>query len=138
MLLSHASLCYCFSQVYCIIQGKFMLIFQAIYRMITTDLSSTKTDLKLIEELVQTFFESADRNHDNAISEDEFIYGVKDMPVILHLLQCDPDVGIEDVETIEHFDSLHASEKEMHSKSASTSTGRSSAKSESYKTKQCW
>lgn len=132
MLLFQASLYYCLRLVYGIIQGKFMLIFQAIYRMITTDLSSTKTDLKLIEELVQTFFESADRNHDNAISEDEFIDGVKDMPVILHLLQCDPDAGIDDVETIEKFDSLDVSEKQMHSNKTSTSTG-TSARSKSYK-----
>lgn len=95
----------------------FCRLFQAIYRMITTDLSTTKTDLKLIEDLVTTFFKSADRNHDNAISQEEFVDGVKEMPVILHLLQCDPEAAedIDEVGTVEKFDSLHVSEKQLSS-----------------------
>lgn len=85
--------------------------------MITTDLSTTKSDLKLIEDLVTTFFESADRNHDNAISQEEFLDGVKEMPVILHLLQCDPEAAddIDEIGTVEKFDSLHVSEKHLSS-----------------------
>ena len=44
-----------------------------------------------IEEIVGHFFESADRNRDDAISQEEFVQGVKDMPIILQLLEADPD-----------------------------------------------
>lgn len=84
--------------------------------MITTDLSTTKDDLILIGELVNTFFKSADRNNDNVISEAEFVEGVKEMPVILHLLQCDPDADdLNESETIDKFDSLQVSEKQLSS-----------------------
>lgn len=88
---------------------------KAIYRMISTDLSNTKEDIKTIDQLVNTFFESADRNHDDAISRDEFVQGVQEMPVFLDLLQCDPDTGPEDLETVEKFDSLAVSETQLSS-----------------------
>lgn len=114
---------------------------KAIYRMITTDLSSTKTDLKLIEDLVNSFFKSADRNCDNAISLEEFLDGVKEMPVILHLLQCDPSAedDIEEAGTIEHFDSLQVSEKQLSSNKVKDAerdeTGTGSGRRDAYRAK---
>ncbi|XP_053394765.1 hippocalcin-like protein 1 [Mercenaria mercenaria] len=109
---------------------------KAIYRMIATDLSSTKTDLHLIEDLVSAFFKSADRNHDNAISAEEFVEGVKEMPVILHLLQCDPDSDSGDFETIEKFDSLQVSEKQLSSNKGGKKSAKASGsdRSTAYKT----
>ena len=42
------------------------------------------------EDLIVTFFESADRDKDEVISQEEFIHGVQEMPIILQLLQADP------------------------------------------------
>jgi len=59
--------------------------------MISTDMGNIREDLSTIDELVAEFFLSADINRDNFISQEEFVAGVSDMPVILHLLQCDPE-----------------------------------------------
>lgn len=93
-------------------RGEMESMLKAIYRMITTDLSNSKDDIKAIDQLVSTFFESADKNHDDAINQEEFVQGVQEMPVFLHLLQCDPETGLEDVQTVEKFDSLAVSEKQ--------------------------
>ena len=66
-------------------------ILQAIYKMVTPESQWSQSTAGEIEEIVVHFFESADLNKDDAISHDEFIQGVKDMPIILQLLEADPD-----------------------------------------------
>lgn len=107
--------------------------------MVITDMSNSKADIKTIGELVDSFFESADVNKDGAISQEEFVSGVQDMPVILHLLQCDPDDTADNIETANHFDSLHVSD-ETAAASKQTKTNpnvdcRTSDRSSSYKAK---
>ena len=58
--------------------------------MISPENQRSQATADEIEELIVNFFESADRNKDDAISQDEFIQGVNDMPIILQLLQADP------------------------------------------------
>lgn len=74
--------------------------------MISTDMSSVREDLATIEQLVTEFFRSADINKDNFISQEEFVAGVTDMPVILHLLQCDPETSDLEPGPVKKFDSL--------------------------------
>lgn len=79
--------------------------------MISTDMSNTREDLATIEQLVTEFFRSADINKDNYISQEEFVTGVSDMPVILHLLQCDPDIHDLDQGPVNKFDEIKKMEK---------------------------
>ena len=58
--------------------------------MIAPENQRSQATAEEIEELISNFFDSADEDKDNAISEDEFIQGVNDMPIILQLLQADP------------------------------------------------
>lgn len=63
---------------------------RAIYKMVSPDNQRSQDSADEIEDLIVSFFDSADKNKDDAISEDEFVQGVKDMPIILQLLQADP------------------------------------------------
>lgn len=74
--------------------------------MISTDMSNIREDFVTIEQLVAEFFLSADINRDNFISQEEFVAGVTDMPVILHLLQCDPDTHDMEPGPVKKFDHL--------------------------------
>ncbi|KAL4235607.1 Guanylate cyclase activator 1A [Mactra antiquata] len=94
---------------------------KAIYRMVSTDMSNSKSDIKTIEELVSSFFKSFDENQDDAISQEEFVTGAKTMPIILHLLQCNPDAE-DDGEQINNFDSLDITDKPSTSKSKTQQT----------------
>ena len=58
--------------------------------MVSPDNQRSQDSADEIEDLIVSFFDSADKNKDDAISEDEFVQGVKDMPIILQLLQADP------------------------------------------------
>lgn len=86
---------------------------QAIYKMVNRDLSNSATEMGNIEQLVSEFFQSADHNHDNAISSDEFVSGVQTMPVMLQLLECDPNTGDLDPDQVTDFASLEETEAEL-------------------------
>ena len=58
--------------------------------MISPESQRSQATADEIEELIVTFFESADRDKDDVISQEEFVQGVQDMPIILQLLQADP------------------------------------------------
>ena len=58
--------------------------------MISPESQRSQATADEIEDLIVTFFESADRDKDDVISQDEFIHGVQEMPIILQLLQADP------------------------------------------------
>ena len=58
--------------------------------MISPESQRSQSTADEIEELIVNFFESADRDKDDVISQEEFMQGVKDMPIILQLLQADP------------------------------------------------
>ncbi|WAR22997.1 NCALD-like protein [Mya arenaria] len=104
---------------------------KAIYRMISTDMSNTKADIQTIEELVVEFFRSADRNHDDAISQEEFMAGVREMPAILHLLQCDPAAEGDLQGPVTQLDSLDIDKESL--PNASTQSKTSGAKMNAYK-----
>lgn len=74
-------------------------------------MSNIREDFDTIEQLVSEFFLSADINRDNYISQEEFVAGVTDMPVILHLLQCDPDTHDMEPGPVKKFDHLDEMKK---------------------------
>lgn len=63
-------------------------IISAIYKM--TD-SVVPADMGTPDELTDKLFSQFDGNDDNQISYEEFCSGASKNPLILHLLQCDPD-----------------------------------------------
>ena len=109
--------------------------------MISVDNANMKSDLSTIDDLVEVFFKSADRNHDNAISQEEFVTGVSEMPVILHLLQCDPGAGVDMDGPIAKLDSLDIDKdqkplksEQVAAKNGKAGDARGATRSRTYKT----
>ena len=74
--------------------------------MISYDVKEAEDDTHNIDALIREFFQKADNNNDNKISMEEFINGVTTMPIILHLLQCDPEPETLDENVVSKFDDL--------------------------------
>ncbi|KAL3847653.1 hypothetical protein ACJMK2_018554 [Sinanodonta woodiana] len=63
-------------------------IIKAIYKMTNC---TTSDRMAHPEQLAGDLFESIDTNHDKSITWEEFIRGASEQPIIVNLLECDPN-----------------------------------------------